>query len=462
MTLTDDRPRATSFLAHRLRRSNLYFVSLFILSFAVIFLAFWIPAGLRNQRLMGLNFGADFPAFYVAGKILNEYPPERLYDLSLQDQLYHQSVPTASADESLPYANAPFLAEFFRPLAKLPYPVAFLVWLAIALTLYLLGLTLLLRAVSRTPDHVIPSVLTRNPSATVEAQPPLDSSRSTARNDGPGNLDRPVIILLSLSFLPFVMECWLGGQISVLGFILFSLFFFLHSRNLPLLAGAILACALYKPTLLVLFVPMLLIGRQWPSLLGFLLGATIILALSFFALGIHPHVAYFRLMRLYAQVNSSAANAYFRVWKFFDLRAFLRLLPRPLQWPIAIPAFAGAAVVLFILLLRWLRLPRLSPDRRRLVFATTLTWLLVLSLYTPMYDAILLVIAVIITADFLLRRAGALSNSFLWLLVLLYTTPFFTQALARAIGFQPFTLVVAAFGIYQLRLPAGAVVAGAD
>src|SRR6476469_6345656 len=41
----------------------------------------------------GSAFGGDFPAFYMAGRILNDYSADRLYDLGLQSTLYHSLQP---------------------------------------------------------------------------------------------------------------------------------------------------------------------------------------------------------------------------------------------------------------------------------------------------------------------------------------------------------------------------------
>src|SRR5207237_842900 len=81
--------------------------------------------------------------------------------------------------ERLPYIHPPFVAFALRPLAQLPYAWSFAVWLLISAGLYVTGLVL-------TVKHM--GVLSRT--------------------------DRVTACLLALSFEPFIMDCWLGGQLA--------------------------------------------------------------------------------------------------------------------------------------------------------------------------------------------------------------------------------------------------------
>src|SRR5262249_16410384 len=72
--------------------------------------------------------GGDFAAFYMSGRILNEYGGERLYDLTLQEKLYREIRPDVEG-LTLPYLYPPFIAALCRPLAYLPYRIALVVFL---------------------------------------------------------------------------------------------------------------------------------------------------------------------------------------------------------------------------------------------------------------------------------------------------------------------------------------------
>jgi len=116
----------------------------------------------------------------------------------------------------------------------------------------------------------------------------------------------------------------------------------------------------------------------------------------------------------------------------------------------------SAAVALPFLAHAWWRLDRAGDDHRKLVWAGTLTATLVLNLYVGVYDTVVVVLGALLTTDVLCgpeRSIGrALGPTLKTFLVLLYLVPWFSQHVARATGFQPYTLVLAAFGAYQFVL----------
>ena len=100
---------------------------------------------------MGVSLGGDHAAFYIAGTILNEHSADQLYDLALQQRLYQRLLPHVPASEALPFANPPFVAVLFRPLALLPYAWSYAVWLVLAAGLYLAALAALWRSQEAIP-----------------------------------------------------------------------------------------------------------------------------------------------------------------------------------------------------------------------------------------------------------------------------------------------------------------------
>ena len=134
----------------------------------------------NNQTIFGRALGADFSQFYVAGKILLSSSPDRVYDLQLQDRLYHELHPFEPEEVSLPCYHAPFFVVLASPLSLLPFKWAFFTWLVGTAALFVAGLSMLAKSV-------------------------VSFSRSDCVTAG----------LISLSFMPFIVECWLGGQSSV-------------------------------------------------------------------------------------------------------------------------------------------------------------------------------------------------------------------------------------------------------
>ena len=114
---------------------------------ALIVCGLSIVRGFQGQTLMGRPLGGDFVQFYVAGKILNQYEPARMYDLDLEVRLQHEAVPEAPNDQMLVFASAPYAGLIYRLFARLPYPWAYVGWLAFSLALYSAAVVLLLRSV---------------------------------------------------------------------------------------------------------------------------------------------------------------------------------------------------------------------------------------------------------------------------------------------------------------------------
>jgi hypothetical protein len=102
-------------------------------------------AGLLTERVLLLPARIDFSAYYIAGHVVAENPPGRLYNqVTFPDG---RIVPLNSASEwkdvarrhgvesILPFVYTPFFAVLMRPLAYLSYSAAYGVWTAITVML---------------------------------------------------------------------------------------------------------------------------------------------------------------------------------------------------------------------------------------------------------------------------------------------------------------------------------------
>ena len=85
-----------------------------------------------------------------------------------------------------------------------------------------------------------------------------------------------------------------------------------------------------------------------------------------------------------------------------------------------------------------------------LVWATTITWTLLLNVYVPIYDSILIVISAIATAGTLKAVSERYYPWFTLLWVLTLATSWITIAVAAATGVQIATLMFIALGVLQL------------
>ena len=195
-------------LSRRLNHKDVQDVcKIFLAIFLVGMIVSFVTAA-RNQghTIFGEALGADFPAFYASGKIINEYGAARLYDRALQTQIYHQLFPLEDPDSALVYANAPFFFLCFPLLARLPYAWAYAAWLLISVAAYLGGITLLWRELKGVP--------------------------SAAYRTG---------MLVALTFFPFMMECLGGGQTTPFGFFALASALTLERRGQFVASGAVLA-----------------------------------------------------------------------------------------------------------------------------------------------------------------------------------------------------------------------------
>jgi hypothetical protein len=413
--------RLSRFAERHLQRARIRFVCLSVLTMSLLLLAIFFVTANKGQTVFGPALGADYAGFYVAGTILNRDQGDRLYDFALQNRCYHELFPNRGQWEQLPYVHPPLVALVFRPLAALPYAESFALWLVLSAGLYLTGLALLLKTCSRLP-----------------------------------RCDRGLVVLLALSFEPFLIECWLGGQLSAVAFFFVALALYWQWKERPIQSGLALGLCLYKPTLLLLVLPMLMAARRWRTLAGFALGGLTVAGASCLAVGWRGCLDFLHVLIGFARTTTAQEQLVLPTWKYVDLNAFLRLLFGEHTFFSSMLLLLSMAVVLPPLWAAYRRWDRLSLPSRRLLWASTLTWTLVTHFYVGVYDTVLVVPGLVLTADVCCRRsakdARTLPPGFTILLVFLYAVPWLSQHLARVMVFQPYTLVLAAVGIYQLLL----------
>ncbi|HEU4434734.1 MAG TPA: glycosyltransferase family 87 protein, partial [Pyrinomonadaceae bacterium] len=229
------------FIERRLNQGYIRKIAVLVLTVFIVVLTVSFATAKGGRTVFGPFLGADFGAFYVAGQIYNNYGPASIYDAELHRRVYKEDFPDAPADEQLFYANAPFFVVPFVLLSRLPYAWAYLIWLVISLALFLAGFSILWRALEL-PREIWLTAL-----------------------------------LVALSFWPFLVECLAGGQTSAFGFFCLAVAIALEGRS-RFWSGLALALCAYKPTLLLLVVPMLLVTGRWLTIAGMTVG-TIILGL---------------------------------------------------------------------------------------------------------------------------------------------------------------------------------------
>jgi len=374
----------------------------------VILCAVAVLLGFQGHTFLGRPLGGDFVEFYTIGKILNNYAPARIYDLDLAVGLQHATLPSMPQTQMLVFGQAPFIASLFRPFALLPYAWAYVAWLGFSAGLYIAGLALLFRTV-----------------------------RLNAR-------DRKTGFLLALSSTIFLFETWIGGQMSVAIFFIWVLFFWCLENNRPFPAGFVLALCLFKPTLVALPALMLLAGRRWRVLGGLASGGMAMALLSVATVGLDGCRAWFQALAMNGSAVAgkiATASEASHLAKYVDILAFSHLLFG--NWLAVADIFS---IAVGVIALGWLGRAWWRSDSSvmgRPLWAATLCLTLVVNPYVPIYDSILLVIAVTLAASARLAPA-------FWLLAL-YMIPWVTQSFAEFLHLQLLTLALAGFSTWVME-----------
>jgi len=165
---------------------------------------------------------------------------------------------------------------------------------------------------------------------------------------------------------------------------------------------------------------------------------------------------YMALLQKFTLATTSEQTV-FRVWKYIDLASFFRLLFGGhifLEWNIgSYMPFVGLAFLVYV----WQSFRQINAKiRDQLLWATCITFTLVLNIYTGIYDSIFIVVACLLTLNCLYSSFPLSLQSMpiplKTILILLYLTPWISQYFAQQIGIQIFTLVLFALGVYQFRL----------
>jgi hypothetical protein len=386
-----------------------------VVACVTVLVAFAIGVGVNLPRSHAgaWTVGGDFVALYTAGRILNDQNEDRLYDLALQEQIYRELVPGAISLK-LPFAYPPFVAALFRPLARLPFSLALSTFLLITPLMFLGALVLL-----------------------------NERFGSLARDE------RALVLLAGMSFFPFLGYTWLGAQISVIGFGAIALALYEEDRGRPFRSGLALSLCLYKPSLLVLILPMMVVSGRFRQLVGFLAGAGVLTIVCLVVVGNHATLAFVENLGWWITRSTPAVRP-FNAYRYVDLNAFFRLLPYGGSFG-GYVLLGGIAVATAIALVRrWAHSRTADRPERLLVWAATLTWTLVLNIYTPFYDTILVVAAAILAVAAVRARGWAGWHRLAPALLCVYVAPWVAEVLARALSVQLYTLVLAGFGTLLL------------
>ncbi len=363
------------------------------------------------------DFASDFIYQYGMGHIWNEQP-HRLYDYNLQVQVFQNIHQPPHGLRYGPSPYPPFVAMFFSLFARLPYKFAYLTWLCISVALYAAGVLWALKAAF---PH----------------QRPM----------------RSLFLCFALAYFPFFMNTLANGQLGTVAVFAIGLALYLESRTRYFASGLVLSLLTYKPTLLLLVLPMLVLSRKFKTLSGFVTGALSLTLIATLYAGPSIWLSYAHILGSFSRIVGLQGPTQLVLPVYIDFSSFSHTVP------------GGRSVLgstLFILLtttivtalavLLW-RSAKADIPAQHLAWAATLTWTLLLNVYVPIYDSILAVVAIALALGALVRLKW--SNSLGWttiLSLLVYLGAWNAVERASDVGLQMMTILLFMLGSMELYL----------
>jgi hypothetical protein len=359
----------------------------------------------------------DFVYFYGVGHLVNHYPPASLYDYDLQQKAFN-AIYSAPKYEYGPSPYPPFVALFFSLFARVPFRLAFFLWTACSLTLYIVGIA------------------------------------AAAKDLFPGErIKVSLMICFSLAFYPFFWGIFVNGQLSAIAVFAVGLAFYQERRSRLFLSGVLLSILVYKPTLLFLIVPMLLLTRRFRTLAGFVTGSALLALVSTVFDGIGIWAVYARFLALFGRVVGLNGQRTVQLFKFIDIGSCLQAIDggrSKLGHAILIPI---ATVVLAALAFLLWKSARSGKPAQALAWAATITWTLLLNVYVPMYDSVLVAIAVVLTLGAVKELEWSAAMRWTTLLCIsLFAISWVSLDIATHHGLQLLSIALAILGLAQLYL----------
>lgn len=363
------------------------------------------------------SLSVDFVYFYGIGQIAKTHPAIDVYDYRLQQDVFNKIQPKHDGLYG-PSPYPPFVPQFFRLFAVLSFEHAFLVWSAISLTLYLVGIMLALRAF-------------------LPADP----------------LTQSLVLCFALASSPFLISTLGNGQLSSIGFFFLVLALLGERGSRPILSGLALSVLIYKPTLLLVVFPMLIVTRRLKTLLGLTAGVGTLFLVTTFLGGVRIWPTYLHFLNSFGRASGIYGQSSLQLWKYVDLNSFSYAVSNG-RSRIALTFLIcfGTAIAIWVGV-AWRASTRGNKAQQAFVWAVAIAWTLLLNVYSPIYDSILILIAFIISLSALHELKWERTRQRVLLLAeFMFAIAWMTQPVARRFGVQLLTLALLAFAITMTYL----------
>jgi hypothetical protein len=323
----------------------------------------------------------DFLIFYTGAEIVNEGKGQDLYDLKLQQTHQMKFKLPRKAWSVLPFNHAPYELLPFLPLARLSFQTAHLVWSIISVIFLILACITLLALTELT--------------------------------------HRRLLGALMLSFYPAWITIKMGQDSAMSLLILVGVFATLKYRR-DVAAGAILALGLYKPQLVLPLAGILLVRRNWSTIIGFAATAACLGAISLAMVSWEGILGLFSIVSEMDRPTTIVYPAHMA-----NLRGLLFPLLSFIQSPELTNFFTAVAslIIYGYSMILWKNNALASGPLFDLRFSLAIVATVLISYHLYPHDVIVLLIPIVLTSNYVLGnqpRLSISSNVFLFALILLY------------------------------------------
>lgn len=196
---------------------------------------------------------------------------------------------------------------------------------------------------------------------------------------------------------------------------------------------------------------MLLLTRRFRAFAGFVCGGLLLVLVTTVFEGFAVWQEFVRAILSFGNSSVGVKNhSILPLAKYVDLTSFSSNIHGGRSVP-GIVLFVCASLVALVLLIGfWWKSRWRGPAYQALLWAATLTWTLLLNVYVPLYDSILVVFSILITAGLRRHIPGKSTQrcfTVTWILILVCS--WFSVPLSRSTSIQCMTLLFACLGVVQ-------------
>ncbi len=390
------------------------FVIVLIIPLTIVLLLRW-KVGAKFSDILPV----DFIYFYGIGRLLNQHPAIKLYDYGLQLKTFNEIYPLSANHQvwgRSPYP--PFVAKFFSAFAHFSFESAFFSWMGLSFILYIAGLT-----------------------AAVKAALPKDRLRGS------------LVFCFSIASPLFLYFNLAVGQLATVAVFSTGLAVYLERRSRHVLSGLALSILAYKPTLLLLIVPMMFVTRRFRALVGFCTGGVVLIVASTMFAGPQIWPVYAHFLETFAGTAGIHGEVSIKRWEYVDFNSVSYSIPGGrTRLGVALLACLVIGIGAWIVVL-WRKSVGSDVTVQNLIWAITLTWTLLINVYVPVYDTLLIAVAAALTTGALAQiKWGRIAGWMSVLTIAISMVSFKAESIAQEHGIQPLTILIIFLGLGQAMI----------